>query len=169
MLKVNVQENTLVKDLNQIVLGEPAYFIHNGAVLHSNFEIGYYNIKENDFIVVVDKPSIPKQYIDNISVLSDVSQCMELAKLQDMQFQKMERKPRVYRMFLSTFESVNEPSNIPQIPIKIPHKPSKPCSDPLPKFWSDYSHKMAPQVINPEPSLASLCQRQAGNADAAFP
>lgn len=169
MLKVNVLKSTFVKDLNQIVLGDPVYFVYNGCIMMNNFDLGSYNVKENDFIIVVDQRSLPSNLkFDNIH-MPKIHECVELAKLQDMQFQKMERKPKTFRQFLHSFQSATETTTFPQIPINIPIKLPSPASEPLPKFWAQPSVRRTTNLISPDTPLAALCQGQAGNADAAFP
>ena len=148
---VNVKSRAKIQILNTIYGSNTRSFIYNGIELSTFRTFGSYGMSNQDIIISI--PNKPKhayflqkwlniakdndEFNHKIKSMINPKTASEAARLNDMYFSKLERRPRIYQKLC--FKCIN--SNIKYIHSPIPlnidsSSTNEPSTEPLPVFWS---------------------------------
>lgn len=147
---VSVKTNGKISDLQVLFPDSKKKFINNGIELVESKTFGFYHLQNGDYIIAIsnEKDVLFQSNIwlnltkdnDNfdeyMKLMVNPALSNEAARLKDLHYVKMERRPRTFRKMCTSFmmtEKANESAseNLQSYDIK----PDQPSTEALPAFW----------------------------------
>ena len=148
--KANVQPDACIGDLKKLLPDMKVNFVLNGVVLNEEMNFGFYYVKANDVVIVVNNYDYARKenkfaiysnenesFTESVFNIINPQTSKESIRIRDLQLAKLDRKPKAFRKVVKTQLEYFNQSPVKQcITSIIPSKSSRPSVEPLPCFWS---------------------------------
>lgn len=152
-MKVNVDGTGRVSELRRVRQLDGCVVVFKGQILGDARTFDFYNVKENDTLIVVgggrqdaevekwlnitgdgDRDSVQ----DRFRLLFDEGTAREVARIRDVLLTKVERKPRTFRRLCGVIREVaRRPSGENSVALIEGPSATNPSIEPLPVMWGD--------------------------------
>ena len=173
--KANVMPSARIGDLKKLLPDLKVNFVLNGVILNEEMSFGFYYVKANDVMIVVNKCDYANKknkfatysnenesFTESVFNIINPKTSKESVRIRDIQLAKLDRKPKVFRKVVKTqLEYFNQSPAKQCIPSIIPSKSSVPSVEPLPCFWSkkkallrrgkDNTNEVVSEISSPKP------------------
>jgi len=172
VVRLSVNLAACVGGLRRVMGLDSCQFVLHGQLLSDALTFRFYNVKENDAIVVVpeqarghevDKWVLLTSDVDafreKIQFIANENTAREAAKIRDEFMTKMERKPRSFRRLCNAAASAGRPFVYKPIALNAEYdRPAAPATQALPVCWA--LDETAEESVRVAPSVAVMTRKQ---------
>jgi hypothetical protein len=147
VVRLSVSPSARISYLRSVIRDSTSSFVYNGEILNDAMTFSFYRIRELETIVVVPAASELEKWAqmtrdadafqERIQFILNEDTARETARIRDMMFTKLERRPRPFRRLCTSLDAwpARPPSATTRLTIDYPRADGPSC-EPLPAAWT---------------------------------